>query len=79
MVLMQNVALGFLWQDGETGVTERALEWSATIAPVYIVDLRAEGERFASLDDPPSMHFGHFKTNQVQSRRKQAPIKASRF
>lgn len=57
---MQDVALGFLWQDGDTGITERALEWIATLAPVYIVDLRAVGERFASLKDP-RMHYAPFR------------------
>lgn len=57
---MQNVALGFLWQDGDTGVTERAREWSAAIDRVYIVDLRASGEPFASLDDP-RLHYAPFR------------------
>jgi hypothetical protein len=60
MVLMQDVALGFLWQDGDTGITERAHEWSAVLAPVYIVDLRAVGEPFASLD-ASRLHYAPFR------------------
>jgi hypothetical protein len=60
MVLMQNVALGFLWQDGDTGVMERAREWSDTITPVYIVDLRSVGESFSALDDP-RLHYAPFR------------------
>jgi hypothetical protein len=61
MVLMQNVALGLLWQDGDTGILERAREWSASIPRVYIVDLREPGESMASLDDP-RLHYAPFRT-----------------
>lgn len=58
---MQNVALGLLWQDGDTGILERAREWSASVPRVYIVDLRESGERTASLDDP-RLHYAPFRT-----------------
>ncbi|HET9237193.1 MAG TPA: hypothetical protein VFO10_08075 [Oligoflexus sp.] len=57
---MQNVALGFLWQDGDTGIMERARKWSDTIARVYIVDLRESGEDVDSLDDP-RLHYAPFR------------------
>lgn len=57
---MQNVALGLLWQDGDTGILERAREWSDFIPRVYIVDLRESGERMASLDDP-RLHYAPFR------------------
>jgi hypothetical protein len=60
MVLMQNVALGILWQDGDAGIMERARAWSDTIARIYIVDLRESGESMASLDDP-RLHYAPFR------------------
>jgi hypothetical protein len=60
--MMKDVALCLLWQNGDEGNPQKALELSAIVPRVYIVDRRERAEGYASLVDP-RLHYAPFRQN----------------
>jgi hypothetical protein len=60
MVLMQKMALSLLWQDGDEKILERARGWSELVPRVYVVDLRTQGEAYATLAEA-RLHYAPFR------------------
>jgi len=57
---MKEVALCLLWQNGDEANPQRALELSAIVPRVYVVDRRARAESYGSLADP-RLHYAPFR------------------
>jgi hypothetical protein len=60
MVLMQKVAIGLLWQDGDERIPELARDYSTIIPRVFVVDRRASGEAYAAFESA-RLHYAPFR------------------